>query len=213
MGKNGRNQQGDVKTIQQAINLRNGLRKDHPKLKEGGKYGAKTQASIEYVQSQFMQHPDGRIDPYGTSIKRIWPVAYANPTGKGIRKSDSYGEGHFGASRGRRTHNGVDYIATVGQHVKAPLSGKVVKISRPYSSGIDALVLSGVQIVASDGTQCWVWYIQPSANIVGKVVKAGNIIGIVKTLKNRYTRGITDHIHLRLHGRHGNKINPTNIIK
>ncbi len=41
--------------------------------------------------------------------------------------------------------------------MKAPLSGNVVKISRPYSSAIDALIFSGVQIVASGGTACWAW--------------------------------------------------------
>ena len=98
--------------------------------------------------------------------------------------------------------------------MKAPLSGKVTKISKPYSSGIDADVLSGVQIVASDGTTCWVWYMRPSSNIIGKVVKAGDtIIGIAKTLKNRYKKGIADHVHVRIHNRKGTKIDPAKVIK
>ena len=76
------------------------------------------------------------------------------------------------------------------------------------------MVLSGVEIIASDGTRCWVWYMQPSVNIVGTVVKAGtSVIGIAKTLKNRYKDGITDHVHVRIHSRNGAKINPTTVIK
>jgi putative N-acetylmannosamine-6-phosphate epimerase len=71
-----------------------------------------------------------------------------------------------------------------------------------------------VEIEASDGTKCWVWYIQPTANIVGTLVKAGtSIIGVAKTLKNRYKNGITDHIHVRFHTRHGLKVNPATVIK
>ena len=209
----GKHRASDVLTVQRIVNCRDDLRKPLPKLTEDGVYGTNTQAAIDHIQKQILTNPDGRIDPFGVSIKRMWPLAYANPTGKAIRKSDHYGEGHFGASRGRRTHDGTDYVAIAGQHVKAPISGKVVKISRPYASGVDAHILSGVHIVASDGTQCWVWYMQPAANIVGKVVKAGDNIGIAKTLKNRYKKGITDHVHVRIHGRFGKKINPSTVIK
>ena len=95
-----------------------------------------------------------------------------------------------------------------------PISGKVTKISKPYSSGIDATVLSGVEIEGSDGTKCWVWYIQPSINIVGTVVKAGSsVIGSARTLKNRYKNGIIDHVHVRIHTRNGLKVNPSTVIK
>ncbi len=214
VGKKGINKLADVKTVQQIINLRDDLRKTLPKLVVDGKYGKKTQAAIDQFQSSFMSKPDGRIDPYGLSIKKIWQLAYAKPTGLAVRGLDNYGAGHYGASRGARTHDGVDYMSTAGQQVKAPMSGKVTKISRPYASGIDATLLSGVEIEASDGTKCWVWYMQPSVNIVGTVVKAGtSVIGTAKTLKNRYKNGITDHVHVRIHSRHGAKINPSTVIR
>ena len=214
VGKIGKNLPNDVKTIQQIINLRDDLRKDLPKLVVDGKFGAKTQSAIDKIQSSYTKSPDGRIDPYGTAIKTAWPTTYGKPTGLGIRGTDSYGAGHRGASRGTRTHDGTDYNSTPGQQVKAPLSGKVTKISKPYSSGVDAAVLSGVEITASDGTKCWVWYMQPSANIVGTIVKAGSsVIGIAKTLTNRYISGITDHVHVRIHNRYGAKVNPTLVIK
>lgn len=214
VGKNGINNWKDVKTVQQVINLRDDLRKSLPELVVDGKMGSKTQAGINLIQSSIMLNPDGRIDPYGTTIKKIWPVAYGKPTGLAVRGTDAYGSGHHGASRGARKHDGADYNSTPGQHVKAPLSGKITKISNPYSSGIDANVLSGMEIVASDGTICWVWYIQPSVHMIGTVVKAGNsIIGVAQSLQNRYKDGITDHVHVRIHTRYGIKINPVTVIK
>ncbi len=214
VGNKGVNKSDDVKTVQQIINFRDDLRKALPKLVVDGRFGAKTQAGIDLIQSNFMQKPDGRIDPYGTTFKKMWPIAYGKPTGLAVRGTDSYGAGHHGASRGRRDHDGTDYNSTPGQQVKAPLSGRVTKISKPYSSGIEAMLLSGVEIEACDGTKCWVWYMQPSVNIVGTVVKAGSsIIGTAKTLKNRYKNGITDHVHVRIHTRFGTKVNPSTVIK
>lgn len=152
VGSKGENKSDDIKTIQQIINLRKTL----PKLIIDGNYGAKTQAAIDQIQSSYTTPPTGLIEAYDSTLKKIWPIAYGKPTGLGIRGTDSYGAGEHGASRGKRTHDGTDYKSTAGQQVKAPMSGKVTKISRPYSSGIDALALSGVEIEASDGTKCWV---------------------------------------------------------
>lgn len=214
VGKNASNQSGDVSTIQQIFNLRDDLRVNVPKLIVDGKYGPKTQAAIDLMQSKYMKNPDGRIDPYGFTLQKIWPATYGKPTGLGVRKSDAYGGGSHGSSRGIRKHDGTDYISIPGHTVKSPLSGRVIKISKPYSSGIDAAILSGVEIEASDGSRCWVWYMQPSQGIVGKVVRAGaSAIGVAKTLKNRYKNGITDHVHVRIHQRNGAQLNPVTVIR
>ena len=214
VGKKGVNHSTDVKTVQQIINSRRDLRGQLPELKVDGKYGSKTQAAIDKVQATFMSRPDGRIDAFGRTINKLWPVSYAKPTGFEIRKKDSYGYGHHGAPRGHRKHDGADYKSTAGQQVKSPLSGRVSKISKPYSSGTDSSILSGIEIIASDGSKCWVWYMQPSVNIVGSIVKAGeSVIGVAKTLKNRYKDGITDHIHVRIHKRNGAKVDPATLIR
>ena len=161
------NNRGDVMTVQRVINKRLDLLVPLKRLAEDGGYGPFTEGAIKHVQSKFMSNPDGKIEPAKMTIKKLWPVKYANPTGKGIRKKDDYGEGHHGASRGNRRHDGTDYMATAGQQIKAPMSGLVKSISRPYASGVDALVLSGLYIIASDGTECWIWYMTPANNIVG----------------------------------------------
>ncbi len=56
-----------------------------------------------------MKKPDGRIDPYGTIIKKMWPIAYGKPIEFAVRGTDSYGAGHHEASRGKSVHDGTDY--------------------------------------------------------------------------------------------------------
>ena len=213
VGKHATNHHSDVKVVQTLLN--SSMRSSSKRiLTVDGLYGNNTAAAINDFQSRFMRQPDGVISPYKNTIKRLWPVAYSSPTGKGVRKSDRYGSGEYGASRGRRTHDGVDYIAQAEQTVVSPISGRVLKISWPYASGVDANVLEGVEIQASDGTKCWVWYLKPSVNIINQVVKAGvTVIGKAKTLSNRYSKDITDHVHVRLQTRFGSSINPSKVIK
>ena len=38
-----------------------------------------------------------------------------SPTGQGLRDSDCWGRGRYGAPRGKRKHRGVDIIAHLGR--------------------------------------------------------------------------------------------------
>ena len=216
VGVNCPNRPGDVLTVQRVINNRIDLLVPLKRLSEDKSYGTDTENAIKNVQSKIVGKPDGKIEPRKFTIKKLWPLRYANPTGKGIRKKDDYGEGHHGASRGRRKHDGTDYMVTPNQQVKAPMSGVVKRISKPYKTGIDAAILSGVMILASDGTKCWVWYMAPKPGILGQVVEAGkSAIGTAKTLQNRYkhpTKKMIDHLHIRIHKENGTKVNPASVI-
>jgi murein DD-endopeptidase MepM/ murein hydrolase activator NlpD len=216
VGVNCPNKPADVLTVQRVINQRIDLLVPLRTLVEDRKYGSDTENAIKHVQSKITSQVNGKIEPKKQTIAKLWPVKYANPTGKGIRIKDDYGEGHYGASRGKRKHDGTDYKATPNQPVKAPMSGVVKRISKPYKSGIDAAVLSGVLIEASDGTQCWVWYMTPKSGIVSQVVEAGrSIIGKAKTLQNRYNnpnKTMIGHLHIRIRKANGQKVNPASVI-
>ncbi len=207
------NNSEDVAIIQKLLNFRKDLTKSLTDVKVDGVLGIKTLEHLRLVQKISQLKQDAIVSPFGVTLKVLWPLEFGKPTGYGIRGKDSYGEGHHGASRGSRVHDGADYVSVPGQKVKAPMSGVVTKISRPYRTGIDALILSGVEILASDGSKAWVWYIQPDPYVVGSVVKAGtSVLGIATTLTNRYKNGITDHVHLRIHDANGNKVNPATLI-
>ena len=117
-----------------------------------------------------------------------------NPTG-GIIRKDSMGDGHYGTSRGAgKTHKGVDYRCKPGQDVLMPVSGRLVRVSRPYSDRS----LSGVKIQAK-AMDLTMFYFAPDLNLIGKWVNAGEVIGIAQDVSLRYDKHkMFPHIHLQI---------------
>jgi peptidoglycan LD-endopeptidase LytH len=135
----------------------------------------------------------------------------ANPTGRAPRQSDAYGEGRFHASRdgGEREHEGVDYVATPGQVVEAPISGYVAKIGYAYPDD------TNLRYVEIDNPALHltarVLYVDPKVQ-VGDTVAVGHPIGQAHTLQHRYPLGITDHIHLEIADSRGRKLDAETLI-
>lgn len=136
---------------------------------------------------------------------------FVNPTGKTMRGFDSYGYGHFGASRdgGSRDHKGVDYRADAGQAVKAPISGYVTKIGTAYASSPEYKYVE----IRNPALryEARVFYIDPTVN-VGDSVHLGDVIGTQHSLKLKYGDAMTDHVHLELSGPDGAKFDATKVL-
>lgn len=208
VGRRGANHRADVRIVQELLRRR-GYRVDDV---DGEMSEGLGQAIERFQRDNTLPSADGRVDPRGGTIKLLWPVEYANPTGRPVRGRDGYGSGAYGASRGDRSHAGTDYVAVAGQNVVAPLSGRVIQEVRPYRSGVDSSLLSGLDIEASDGTTSRIFYIALATGIIGSVVAAGrDVIGTVLTLQTRYP-GITDHVHVEIRPRGGEPVNPETVI-
>ena len=157
--------------------------------------------------------------PVATPPKPVWiwegkdvdgdgAADFMNPTGKGVRSHDAFGEGEFGASRdgGGRRHEGVDYIARAGQQVKAPMSGYVTKIGYAYAGDRHRFVEISNPALKFEAR---VFYVDPSVK-VGQAVHIGDSIGSMDSLQSRYA-GITDHVHLEMYDR-GRRIDSEKLI-
>lgn len=135
----------------------------------------------------------------------------ANPTGQAPRSVDAYGDGCFHARRdgGAREHEGVDYVATAGQAVSAPISGYVAKIGYAYS---DDQTLKFVEIDnPALHMSARVFYVNPAVE-VGETVAIGRPIGTAHSLQKRYPLGITDHVHLELADAKGRKLDAERLL-
>lgn len=135
----------------------------------------------------------------------------ANPTAKAPRAHDAYGDGRFGASRdgGSRAHAGVDYMASAGQAVVAPISGFVAKIGYVYPGD---LTLRYVEIDnPALKLSARVFYVAPGVR-PGEAVAIGRPIGTAQTLQDKYPGGITDHVHLELADKAGQKLDAATLI-
>jgi murein DD-endopeptidase MepM/ murein hydrolase activator NlpD len=136
---------------------------------------------------------------------------FANPTGGQMRREDHYGYGHFGAPRdgGSRDHKGVDYIATAGQPVKAPISGYVTRIGFAYSSSPE---LKYIEIRnPALRYEARVFYVDPDVR-EGQSVHLGDVIGTMHTLQEKYGEAMTNHVHLELSGPDGVKFDATRVL-
>ena len=125
------------------------------------------------------------------------------------RGRDDYGCGHFGASRGKRTHIGEDFKAEPGQLVTSDVDGECTKLGYPYG---DDLSFRYVQVTNSDGSHCRYFYTSPTV-AVGDSIKKGQVIGRVQDIAARYTNGkMTNHIHFEVK-RGGHALNPVKFLR
>lgn len=110
-------------------------------------------------------------------------------------RSDAFGSGSFGASRGHRPHNGIDISTTPGEEIFAPLAMYVERTSKANSS----TKTSGVRFVPrnlSDGTHGYIWYFKPYENVIGKWVEEGTPLGVAQNIADEYGSGMQNHVHI-----------------
>lgn len=135
---------------------------------------------------------------------------FANPTGQPVRTCDDYGCGDFGARRdgGERRHEGVDYDASAGQAVNAPISGFVSKIGEAYADDgryrFVEITNPALRYTAR------VFYVDPEVK-EGEAVRLGQRIGDAHSLEPRYP-GITNHVHLELYRTNGRRLDCERVI-
>jgi len=120
-----------------------------------------------------------------------------------MRQRDQYGAGYFGAPRGERAHNGIDYACAPGSSVLACESGKVTKLGYPYG---DDLSYRYVEITDDQGCRARYFYVEPTA-AEDEQVTAGDVIGLSQSLDRRYP-GITEHVHFEVIHREFGFIDP-----
>ena len=123
-----------------------------------------------------------------------------------VRTCDAHGCGHFGASRGKRDHNGVDLVAAMKEKIQSPVRGVVTKVGYPYA---DDLSWRYVEVTAK-GYRFRFFYVSPWVG-VGDKVNVGTVLGRAQGIENRYI-GITPHIHFEIKGPGGGYIDPTPVL-
>lgn len=123
---------------------------------------------------------------------------------KQILRSDGQGSGTFGASRGRRKHNGIDLVAAVGENVFTSVGGKVKKIGLAYSGDNR---FNSYHIELDNGLTMKLLYVKPLFK-VGDRVAAGTIIATVQNIASKYGGGMINHVHVELIS-NGFTIDPT----
>ena len=131
-----------------------------------------------------------------------------------LRGADPTGNGWYGAKRGHREHNGVDYVGDAGVNVYACISGRV-RVGRVYADSARAQfrlieIKTGRE---SNGTRREVkqMYVSPSVR-TGDIVSAGDIIGTLQGIGDYYGGRMPNHCHVELR-KNGLLTDPEPLIK
>ena len=194
-----------VRMVQQAL-VSKGIA-----LKGGvdGRFGEATVTALRNFQSRNGLKTTGRVDlQTGIALGviaapevaiEVFPVE--GPCGF----ADTW---HAPRPNGRK-HLGVDIIAREGQTLYAAISGTISYI---YREGSNTLTGNGLRILSDDGTGTYVFYghmkdFAPNIQI-GAKVKAGDVVGRVGK-----TGTHTPHLHLEIHPRGGEAVNPYLAVK
>jgi len=119
---------------------------------------------------------------------------------RGLRQSDAFGAGHFGAPRGARTHKGLDLIAHPGDLVIAPFEAIVTHVGRAYA---DNDTLGSLHLHGTDGHhEVKMLYLMPQCHVAQLVVE-GQVVGFAQDVASYHEHraghdGMTNHVHLEV---------------
>lgn len=201
-----RGQRGaNVRLVQQALVAR-GIT-----LKGGvdGRFGEATTSAIRSFQSRTGIKVTGRIDlQTGIELGIIAAPEVAIDVFP-VQGPCGYVDTWHAPRPDGRKHLGVDIIAREGQALYAAISGTISYI---YREGTNTLTGNGLRILSDDGTGTYVFYghmkdFAPNIQI-GAKVKAGDVVGRVGM-----TGTHTPHLHLEIHPRGGEAVNPYLAVK
>ena len=114
-----------------------------------------------------------------------------------LRGSDSWGSGAYGASRGHKSHRGVDYAASEGDYILSPVIGLVTKLGTVYKKDPHWRY---VEVTDLAGLRHRVFYITPLC-FVGQTISVLDPIGICQNISLKYQQQdpsvspMVNHVH------------------
>lgn len=125
-----------------------------------------------------------------------------------LRGSDGYGSGAYGASRGARTHKGIDFSAPFGATILSPVEGIVSRLGYPYA---DDLSYRYIEILTCGGLKHRIFYIDPIVKLSDKIA-VGQPIGRVQNIAAKYDEHLMrNHIHYEIKNGRSEYINPATL--
>lgn len=132
------------------------------------------------------------------TLAALFIITRKKPMGKitaanTVRKSDPFGQGHYGAPRGSRKHEGVDIVTIVGENIYSPIAGKVTRFPFPYGNDLS---YTGIEIKNETYT-IKIFYVKPTAKI-GAAVSVGTKVAIAQNIAKKYGSTMINHCHVEV---------------
>ena len=148
----------------------------------------------------------------GRAFSKNSPLNFSVLTPKNIiRKCDPFGCGYFGAGRGSRPHNGLDFTIKENDVIKAPFDSVITRYGHVYADD------NRFQLVEIKGVNQWrnytakVMYIKSLLN-VNSNLKKGDFLCRADDITKKFNSKMAIHVHFELY-KNGKLINPTPFFK
>lgn len=139
-------------------------------------------------------------------------IAIANKLIRSIapaRGTDGFGSGDFGASRGKRTHSGIDLCVAAESEILSTVSGVVTRCGYPYQSDRSYRY---IEITDYRGYRHRFFYVDPVLRVGDYAVAEKTIIGIAQNISAKYSsesKVMKNHVHYEiLTGDTGGPVDP-----
>ena len=124
-----------------------------------------------------------------------------------IRGFDKWGAGYYNAPRGKRLHNGLDFVCHNGEYITSLVDGICTKIGYPYNPTSDKKGdFRYIEMTDKTGIKVRFFYLHPIIS-VGNLVQKGQTIGISQNLTVAYP-GIIQHFHFEVKTQDNSYLNP-----
>lgn len=116
-------------------------------------------------------------------------------------RSDGWGDGHYGAARAGRSHNGIDALAGVGLRFVSPVAGFVSKIGICYAGDSRYRY---VEVESRGQSRPLFWrflYLDPAVAMGEIIQRDRTVLGTVQNLRDRYPKDgekgeMRSHVHI-----------------
>ena len=151
------------------------------------------------LNERIQPHPNPQFYPITSPYQKI--------------RNDSQGDGFFGASRGRRRHNGIDILVTSGSAVYCPIEGVMFRMAYPYGTTRGNDQWEGCVIVGVGdykGYEVKIFYMRPF--VMGDYLFPGDIIGVAQDISRKYNPAMMDHLHVEVR-RNGVLLDPAKLFE
>ena len=112
------------------------------------------------------------------------------------RGIDDFGSGAFGASRGSRTHRGIDWACYPDTIIESRTSGRVTKLGYPYANED----FRYVEITDENLARHRYFYVNPMVK-QGDLIEQDEVIGYAQDIAGKYNtaeKRMTNHIHYEI---------------
>lgn len=124
-----------------------------------------------------------------------------------LRGIDGGGNGSFGASRGTRTHKGLDVLAKKGDIVKAPFDCVINRLGFVYSGDYNYKLIEVTGTNVYKDYKCKIMYSVTNFSPSKKEFKQGEKIGVAQDIAKKYT-SVKNHLHYEIYNPKGVLVNP-----